>query len=348
METEMLIDYVKKFFPVTPTKDVAKHLNLSIHQVRTIARKNNILKCPTYKQQLKDQLVLNRKKWYENNVPNFHPSHFQEQIILGSLLGDAYISAGAERSINCYYQEHFGESQRAYRKWKLAHLKDLSFSINGNFLRSASLPYFKELRSSLYPNGIKTLDKEFLSKCTHPIFLTTLYLDDGSLTISYKYNRKQNTVYCHPSIILYTLNFTRSENELLANHLNNVFGTNFVVSGHPDGHQALLKVNKVEEVQHLLKVISLYTEEIPSMKYKMSLEENIKLKTESMQNQYGHDVAIKVSSPTRNRRYSQEEIQFIIQAKNKQVSDQEIADELGRTYWSIVYKVRELRSNHQL
>lgn len=241
MDLNIIIPYIREFYPTTTTKDIAKSLNLSIYQVRKIAKQNNITKCPEYKQQLKKKLVIDRKKWYEESIPEFQPSHFQEQIIFGSMLGDGYISKGAKRSINYYYQEHFGESQRLYREWKLSALKDLSFTISGNYLRSACHPYFEKLQPFLYPDGIKSLSKEFFSQCTYPIFLTTLYLDDGSLTISYKHNERQNTVYCHPSVILYTLNFTRLENVLLAKHLNLTFGTNFVVSGHPHGHKSLLK-----------------------------------------------------------------------------------------------------------
>ncbi|WP_404454450.1 hypothetical protein [Oceanobacillus kapialis] len=48
---------------------------------------------------------------------------------MGSLLGDGYISKGANRSKNYYYQEHFGESQREYRKWKLNILRDLTLKL---------------------------------------------------------------------------------------------------------------------------------------------------------------------------------------------------------------------------
>lgn len=68
------------------------------------------------------------------------------------MLGDGYISQGAERSKHYYYQEHFGESQREYREWKLKTLASLGFSISGNYLRSKSHPYFNHL----YENFIQT------------------------------------------------------------------------------------------------------------------------------------------------------------------------------------------------
>ena len=49
-------------------------------------------------------------------------------------------------------------------------------------------------------------------------------------------------------------------------HINQTFGTNFVLSSHPDGHKTLLKLNKESEVRHLLNTIKPYVHDIPSMK----------------------------------------------------------------------------------
>src|SRR5690625_3367159 len=184
MNEQQILSYIKKHFPTTPTRLVAKKVNLSLYQVRTIARKHQIKKCKAYLKQQQKQLIKHRRKWYESSIPPFNPTVEQEQLILGSLLGDGYISRGAERSINYYYQEHFGVKQKEYRVWKLSILHNLPFTISGNYLRSKSHPYFTRLHSTLYKNNIKILTDEFLSKCYHPIFLTALYLDDGSLTIS--------------------------------------------------------------------------------------------------------------------------------------------------------------------
>src|SRR5699024_5777695 len=276
-----------KLYPTTSNKKIAKKLNLTPSQVRTIANQNGVEKCRLYKERLKNDLIINRRKWYEESIPDFSPTKIQEQIILGSLLGDGGISKGGKRSINYYYQEHFGDSQKEYRQWKLSKMNGLNFNINGNYLRSGSHPYFTNLHRVLYPNSVKRLTSKYLLKCNHPIFLTSLYLDDGSLTVSYHYNKKKHTVYCHPSIILYTLNFTKSENELLANHLNRTFGIQFVVSSHPDGHRNLLKINKEKEVRNLLNVIKPYVKDIPSMRYKTCINENINLKTNDIIEKFG-------------------------------------------------------------
>lgn len=343
-----IIAFIKEHFPSNSTSAIAEQLNISIHQVRTIAKRNNVVKCEKYKQQLKKQLVENRKKWYKASIPDFTPTHLQEQIILGSLLGDGYISKGAQRSVNYYYQEHFGESQREYRLWKLSKLEKLNFTINGNYLRSVSHPYFTRLHPILYPNGRKSLTAKYLSKCNHPIFLSTLYLDDGSLTISYSYNKNTHTVYCHPSIILYTLNLTKEENIRLATYLNHTFNVQFVVSGHPDGHRSLLKINKEWEVSHFLNTIKPYVKDIPSMKYKICLRENINLKINHIKEKFGKDIKVKISSSDRRRIYSKSEIIKLIDLKNSGYTVHAIAHQLGRSYWSVVYKISNLRKERLL
>lgn len=348
MEKEEIISYIRTYFPIESTEKVAKQLNLTSNMVRTLARKNNISKSPVYLRKLKSTLVKNRSLWYESNIPEFSPSLIQEQLIFGSLLGDGYISKGAKRSTNCYYQEHFGNKQRKYREWKLNILKDLGFSINGTFLRSKSHPYFTNLHSMLYQNNTKVITPDFLNKCIHPIFLTSLYLDDGSLVFSQKYNKSKHTVYCHPSIILYSLNFTPEENKQLASHLNHSFNTNFVVSGHPHGKGKLLKINKEQDVRNFLSIVKPYTSEIKSLLYKTDLNEKLLINTEELRKKYGNNVKIVLSSSERNKSYSQGEIKLIIELKSAGYTDQNIASRLGRSYWSVVYKIKELRKDGYL
>lgn len=348
MSDEKILAYIEQHFPTTPTEKVAKAVRLSPYQVRTIAKQHNIKKCQNYIKRQRKDLVKHRRKWFEDNIPDFKPTFEQEQIIFGSILGDGYISKGAQRSINYYYQEHFGESQRAYREWKEEMVKNLNFSINGNFLRSSCHPYFTKLYDEVYKDNIKVLSKEFLNKCTHPLFLTALYLDDGSLTISYTYNKNKNIVYCHPSISLYTLHFTKEENKQLANHLNNNFKTNFIVTNNPDGHRHLLKLNKQAEVAHLLKIITPHVKNIPSMRYKTDVAENVRLKRKHIYKKFNENVTIKLSSSNRRRKYNEEEVQKLIELKHEGLTDQNIAYKLGRTYWSVVYKLRELRNQKKL
>lgn len=343
MNQQHIIQYVINHFPTTTTNEIAVTLNISPFQVRTIAKRHNIKKSEEHLANIKLKLRDGRKLWYESRIPEFKPTFIQEQVIFGSMLGDGYISKGAQRSKNFYYQEHFGESQRGYREWKQTILKNLGFKINGNYLRSPSHPYFTKLHAKLYNKKIKILSKDFLAKCTDSAFLASLYLDDGSLVLTYHYNKKQHTVYCHPSIILYTLNFTKDENTLLANHLNKTFNTHFVVSGHPHGKRSLLKINKQKDVQHFLEMIKPYTSQIQCIHYKASITNKLNQKTEGIYERFGKDVTIKLSSSNRNKPYSKNEIETIIHLKQSGFTDKYIAEKIGRSYWSVVYKLRELR-----
>lgn len=149
-------------------------------------------------------------------------------------------------------------------------------------------------------------------------------------------------MYCHPSIQLYTLNLTRNKNVNLAAHLNQTFNTNFSVSSHPDGNKSLLKLNKEIDVRYFLDLIKPYVQEIPSMKYKTCLDEKIRLYSDRIKEKYGIEVIIKLSSSSRRNSYSTPEINTIIQLK-KSGYNKEIANNLGRTYWSVIYKMSELR-----
>lgn len=226
---------------------------------------------------------------------------------------------------------------------KLSYLENLGFSINGNYLRSPSNSYFTKLRNYFYLDNIKQLLPNLLQRCTHPIFLSSLYLNDGSLVVSNKYNRKNHIVICHPSIILYTLNFTPNENQMLALHLNSLFGTSFVVSGHPHGNRTLLKINKEKDVAHFLNIVKPFTAEIPSMYYKTCLDKKLLLCKERLIENYGSEITVILSSSNRFKNYSDEEIQKIIKQKKAGYADKHIAKQLGRSYWSIVYKLSELR-----
>ncbi|MEI3609690.1 hypothetical protein [Pseudogracilibacillus sp. SO10305] len=154
MNDPYVIDYIKKHFPNHKTQSVADHLQLTVSQVRTIAKNHRIQKCEEYKANLKRQLIIDRKKWFEDNIPALNPTFLQEQIIFDSVIGDRYISRGVDRSVNCYYQKHFGENERGYRERKLSHLQDLQFTIKGNYLRSSSHPYYNSLHQQLYKNNI--------------------------------------------------------------------------------------------------------------------------------------------------------------------------------------------------
>lgn len=102
-----------------------------------------------------------------------------------------------------------------------------------------------------------------------------------------------------------------------------------------------MKINKESVVRHLLNTISSSIENIPPIAYKTSLETNINLKNEHIYKKYGENVNIIISSLEKNKVYSSEETKFIIKLKIANIINHAFADELGRTFWSIIYKIRE-------
>lgn len=84
------------------------------------------------------------------------------------------------------------------------------------------------------------------------------------------------------------------------------------------------------------------------MKYKIDINENIRRKKNRIYNKFNPHVKIVTSSSERRRKYSDDEINQIIEYKKAGLTDKEIAKRIGRTYWSIVYKLKELRNKGKM
>ncbi len=171
---------------------------------------------------------------------------------------------------------------------------------------------------------------------THPLFLTTLFLDDGSLILLSK-REAHTTLFLHPAIVIYTQCFTRVENELLKDHINHSFGTNFVITSRPDGHGFILKLNKEHEVQHFLRIVNPYMNTLPSMRYKTDLNERLRMEQEKRT-----DKQVVLCSSEKTRHYSVEEIELLAQLYREGQTWSDIASQLNRSYWSVIYKARQL------
>lgn len=79
------------------------------------------------------------------------------------------------------------------------------------------------------------------------------------------------------------------------------------------------------------------------MQHKMSISHKLDSKKDQILRRFGKDATLVLSSSDRRKTYSDEEIDKIIYLKQKGATYQSIADSLGRTYWSVVYKVSELK-----
>lgn len=122
-------------------------------------------------------------------------SELQEQMILGSLLGDMNLSVpGVNRQVNSRLAivqsdkqeelfmkkvEILGEFMGSYRLYTPSpddRTGKIYKSWRGN---SKAHKVFTDMYHLLYPNGTKTLTKEYLDKINNPIALAYWFMDDG-------------------------------------------------------------------------------------------------------------------------------------------------------------------------
>ncbi|TCI27635.1 endonuclease [Exiguobacterium sp. SH5S4] len=269
-------------------------------------------------------------------------SEEQVAILVASILGDGEITKCYvyDRRVNNSYREHFSMGQLSYREWKQQRLPDLLY-LRGNNLVSRSIPLMTKLFPLFYPNNKKLIPFELLEDIRHPSFLLTLYLDDGSLLLSKRFNHNKKEIQFTPHIALYLQAFSKEQLERLAVFLFERFNINVRTSGTPSGTGYYLKTTKVTDTFHILDVLKSYLTELPDFAYK--LDWGTRLASEIAHYKISHpDYTVRVSIPARP--YSSEEITLLIEWKHQGVTDREIARRLNRTYWSVVYKWQDVKN----
>lgn len=154
-------------------------------------------------------------------------THLQKQMILGSLLGD--LSIGKIRNTNTrLYLVHSVKQRELFMKkveilgeWMAAYKQYDTFDKRTNkvysTLRGATWAHqeITQLRHLLYPNGIKTITKEYLDLIDHPIALAYWFMDDGTR-----------------SGVLATNSFSFNEVQLLSEWLTNTWNINNTIQTH--------------------------------------------------------------------------------------------------------------------
>ncbi|MBF4501289.1 hypothetical protein IRY55_07940 [Savagea sp. SN6] len=275
----------------------------------------------------------------------------QKQVLIGSILGDGMLedSPTLTYGLKCNYHEHFGMNQLEYRQWKVNVMAPyFQFKSDGSYIRSESHPLFKQWRLLFY-NDVreKVIPLPLIEKYLSPHLLATLYMDDGSLLISHRINHRLKKIYVTPHIALYVQNFKKHELEALCRVINSTYRIGFTLSGCPDGHRNYIKTSRVQQTMQFLQTIAPVTTTCPSMAYKTNWTYRFEKEKMKWKEQYPNYEVI-VSSSERSKAYSQEEIETMIQMKREGATDQVIADTIQRTYWSVVYKLRELRKEERL
>jgi recombination protein RecA len=118
-------------------------------------------------------------------------SRQQEQLILGSLMGDGCLSPNRSGRSGTRFRMGHGAKQEAYLDWKVSLLGNIGCSRTTNakgavFADFAPLPELAEVHDAVYfGDGKKHLSWDYLKELT-PFALAIWYMDDGSLTIRSK------------------------------------------------------------------------------------------------------------------------------------------------------------------
>ena len=279
----------------------------------------------------------------------FHLSSVQQNLLIASVIGDGEITKITYKNCrrkNNSYREHYGVAQQIYREWKVSFLPDLWYMRpNSQSIYSKSLPIFTEMYSHFYdPNGNKKIPERLLFLCNQLHFLAVLYMDDGSLSISRSINHRKKRIFLTPHIFLYLQNYPRDQLVVLNNHFKETMNTEFSINKRPDGHGYILRFTSTDKTYQFLKLIQPVTKTCPSMNYKTNWEYRLEVERKKYEKEFpGYQML--ASSSDRYKNYSSEEIITLIKLKKGGLTDRKIAQTLGRTYWSVVYKLRELRKN---
>ncbi|MFJ5716441.1 DNA endonuclease [Neobacillus sp. NPDC093127] len=275
-------------------------------------------------------------------------NEIQINVLIASIIGDGELTKlyKNSRRRNSSYREHYGENQKEYREWKVQIMDGLFYiRPKSHTLCSASSPFFTNLLKLFYnETGKKTIPPSLLPNCKHPSFLAVLFMDDGTLSITSKVNHNKKRIYLTPHIYLYLQNYFYEDLLILKNHIKNQFNLDLHFGYRNDGSGIILRTTSVKETFAYLDVINDATVSCPSMFYKTNWNFRLKLEEDKWGRNFPNYTFL-VTSSERNKNYSIEEIKKLISLKNNGKTDKEIALTLSRSYWSIVYKLRELRKD---
>lgn len=342
-----ILAYLIKYYPDTDTKKICQDLGLSLNAVYTLATRNGIHKSNEYLKKQHAELMKIKKKKYLASIPDVNLTQMEQNIIVGSILGDGSLTF-SPRSRNAYYREHFSVKQKEYREWKMNSIHSVKFRIeNGCHLKSQSHPVFTELYNNFFINGIKTITPENIKLLNHPVGLAALYLDDGTLSI-YPLKSKNNIRIFYTASII-TLSFSKSECQLLADYIFNTFNILFNISPYPCGKGWILKTSRLQETLKFFDLIYPYCKNIPCLKYKLDLHYRLKQKKEELISKHSKEYTISISSiENMPSYYSAEDEDKIVSMKKDGKTYNEIAAAVGRSYNAITYKIHHLRQQGKI
>lgn len=267
-KTDTVSKYLKSNYNITPRKKV------DIDELIKLVKSGKTTKeCAEYFG-VNPSAISFWKKKISNDILKITPefsqedhrlSHLQEQMILGSLLGDMNIGKPRKQHPTCRLAlvhsikqkelfmkkvEILGDFMGEYKEYSYLdnRTNKTYLTIRGN---SKSHKIFNHIYNKLYINNTKTITQEYLDMIDHPIALAYWFMDDGS-----------------NSGTIATNGFTINEVELLINWLYNKYGI-YVTKQKNEGNY-VLHISAKSRVKFEL-LIAPYI--IPSMKYKLKFSE---------------------------------------------------------------------------
>ncbi len=185
----------------------------------------------------------------------------KEQIILGTLLGDAFIGKLQARSKSYSIKWEHSQKQRNYASWKAEScLDNYSFCERSRLDNRTNSTYhsiicysrvddYKNYRDLFYPNGLKEVSDIILGMLT-PLAIAVWFMDDGNL-----YYNGNN---CH--LTLSVNGFNDESKDRIIKYFKDKYDINF------KKNQKAIRVTSVKEVKKFeLHFANLYHE---SMNYK--------------------------------------------------------------------------------
>lgn len=204
---------------------------------------------------------------YENVTFTFD----QEQVILGSILGDGNLTL-PRKGVNAWFRVSYKESDGAYLFWKFNNLKSTGLfkeprlviknkekkESKAFYLSSHCHPYFTELYSKFYYNGRKIITPNLLDKVCD-LGLAVFYMDDGT---SYYRTRGLG----RPRVRLSTHNYTKEENEIIRDWIDCKWSIKFRVASHKKKYY-LLSLDGWEQSVQFMRIVNPFM--VPCMSRKI-------------------------------------------------------------------------------
>jgi phage recombination protein Bet len=172
-----------------------------------------------------DHLIYTKSGWKEARkikvgeeiaVASPLPSPDQNQILLGSLLGDGTLASQKGRNGCTYFSEAHSEKQSEYLLWKSKNLSTFNPTIftykvkvkGCNYdvvkMTTKSCSYFYNLRKDFYKDGKKIVSKDILNQL-NDLGVAIWFMDDGN------FKKTGVSEGCNPIIRLYTCCFENQE-----------------------------------------------------------------------------------------------------------------------------------------